>query len=392
MQILSVADASSYVRDLLEADLLLSDLWVAGEISNLSRSTAGHLYFTLKDASAQLRSVVFRHAARFPAIKNGDAVVAHGHVSFWGGGGSLQFYVDVVQPEGVGLLHLQYERLRAQLDEEGLFDPSRKRPLPSFPRRIGVVTSPTGAVWRDICNVSARRYPLVELVLAPCAVQGEGSAAAVARAIHELNLLAGIDVIIVARGGGSLEDLWSFNEEIVARAIFASRVPVVTGVGHETDTTIADYVADLRAPTPSAAAELCLPDVRDLREQLLSAIAALDNGLFRFLESRRSHVRYLEYETERLAPDVAANGDRLDHLRRLAINLVTAKLNQTRQQIEARSQSLRALSPLDVLSRGYAILELEASGTAVHSASQVCVNELVTATLHDGRIRARVVE
>jgi exodeoxyribonuclease VII large subunit len=391
MQILTVTGVGRYLKDWLESDLLLSDLWIAGEVSNLTRSAAGHMYFTLKDEGGQLRCVLFRYAARYSDLRNGDAIIAHGHVSFWPVNGQLQYYVDLVQPEGVGILHLQFERLKSQLEEEGLFDEARKRALPAFPRRIGVVTSPTGAVWRDICTVSARRFPLVELVLAACAVQGDGAAEGIARAIEQLNLLNDLDLIIVARGGGSIEELWAFNEERVARAIFASRVPVVSGVGHETDFTIADFVADLRAPTPSAAAEVCLPDFRELREALAIRAGALESALLRDIEQRRAHLRYLEYEVERLAPNLERTRARLEQARRLANTIVAARLGRARERVMALGHQLRSLSPQDVLARGYAVLENEATGQTVSHADQVGPGDLVTATVQDGKIRTKVV-
>src|SRR5215210_2357791 len=262
MNILTVSQLNAYLREALDADEILQDLWVEGEISNLSRPASGHWYFTLKEGDAQIRAACWKsYVARIPTLPtNGDAVLAHGRVSFYEAGGQLQLYVDMIRPAGVGLLHARFEELKARLDAEGLFDPSRKRELPPLPRRIGLVTSPSGAALRDILNVLGRRYPLAEVLLSGCQVQGDGAAETIVEALFAL-YDQDVDVIIVARGGGSIEDLWAFNEEIVARAVFASPVPIISGVGHETDTTIIDYVADLRAPTPSAAAELAAPDI-----------------------------------------------------------------------------------------------------------------------------------
>src|SRR4030042_1265687 len=259
MQIYSVTEGAAYLKELLETPPHLADLWISGEISNLSRSPAGHVYFSLKDETAQLRCVFFRRPNMGAPLQQGMQIVAHGRVSLYEVRGDLQFYVDFVQPEGVGVLHAQFERLKAQLEEEGLFDEARKRPLPRFPRRIGVVTSPVGAVFHDICNILGRRWPLAEVVLAPTAVQGAEAGPGVVCALAALNDEESIELIIVARGGGSLEELWAFNEEPVARAIYGSRGPRVSAIGHETDYTIADFVADLRAPTPSAAAEPVAP-------------------------------------------------------------------------------------------------------------------------------------
>lgn len=252
MRILDVADVTAYIKDLLDADPILSDVWIRGEVSNFVRSAAGHIYFTLKSERAQLRCVLFRGNARWLTFQpeNGDAILAHGRVSVYEAGGQYQLYVDLIQPEGTGLLHLQFEELRRRLEMEGLFDPSRKRPLPRLPRRIGVVTSPTGAVWHDIQTVLRRRYPLAELVLAPAQVQGDDAPPTIIRALEALQLDGNVDVIIIARGGGSMEDLWCFNDEALARAVFASRIPVISAVGHETDFTICDFVADVRARPP----------------------------------------------------------------------------------------------------------------------------------------------
>src|SRR3990170_3714685 len=270
----SVSRLARYLKDLLDSDLALSNLWVEGEVSNLSRSSAGHLYFTLKDEEAQLRCVMFRRASGGAPVENGTQVLAHGNVSFYEVRGDLQLVVDSVQPAGVGPWQAEFERLKEKLEAEGLFDPARKRPLPRFPRRVGVVTSPAGAAFHDICHVIGRRWPLAEVVLAPTAVQGPEAAAGICEAVRLLNQEEGIDVVIVARGGGSLEELWPFNEETVARAIHGSRLPVVSGVGHETDYTIADYVADVRAPTPSAAAETAVPDRAEVARQVLGLAAA----------------------------------------------------------------------------------------------------------------------
>src|SRR5512136_2978956 len=271
---MTVGALTRYIREMFEVDYRLQDVWVEGEVSVVSRPSSGHIYFTLKDAAAQIACVMWKSAApTFGALLvHGGQILAHGKVSVYEPRGSYQLYVDRVQPQGLGDLHAQFELLKARLEAEGLFAPERKRPLPEFPHRIGLVTSPTGAVIRDICNVLARRWPLVEVVLAPTQVQGEDAPPQIVAALDALyrrdDLAHIVDVIIVARGGGSLEDLWAFNDERVARKIAESPVPVVSGVGHETDFTIADFVADVRAPTPSAAAELITPDRAEFEAQL----------------------------------------------------------------------------------------------------------------------------
>ena len=265
MAVYSVSEVSRYLTEILREDPVLQNVWVRGEVGNLTRSAAGHSYFSLRDADATLRCVMFRGGGvGADLVEEGSAVIAHGRVALYEPRGDLQLIADVVQSEGVGELQLKLEELKVRLEKEGLFEESRKRPLPRFPVRVGVVTSPTGSVWHDIQNVTARRYPAVELVLAPALVQGNEAVSTIVAALDALERLDDIDVVIVARGGGSLEDLWPFNEEDVARAIFKSGVPVVSAIGHETDYTIADLVADVRAPTPSAAAELVMPDQAEL--------------------------------------------------------------------------------------------------------------------------------
>ena len=281
MAIYSVSQVTRYLRELLESDPQLNDLWVAGEVSNLTTSQAGHIYFTLKDSTAQLRCVMFRNNnAGSRLLANGALVVAHARISFYEARGEVSVISDAVMPEGTGPLYLELERLKAKLQAEGLFDESRKRPLPPFPKMLGVVTSSTGAALQDIRKVLQSHYPMVEVLLAPTLVQGEGAAEGIVAALHTLNQDGRADAIIVARGGGSLEELWPFNEEIVARAIHASAIPVISGVGHERDVTIADLVADVRAPTPTAAAEMAVPNMVALsRPSLLPQRVRVDRPL-----------------------------------------------------------------------------------------------------------------
>ena len=268
----TVAELTTYIRELFESNEQLQDVWVEGEVSNFSKASSGHLYFTLKDSAAQIKCVMWRSSVERQTTipQNGDAVLVHGAVSVYEVNGVYQLYADRIRPLGVGNLYQQFEELKARLTDEGLFDEARKRPIPDFPHQIGVVTSPEAAAFQDVQNVLRRRYPLVEVILSPCQVQGEAAPAQIVRAIERLNQYSQVDVILVCRGGGSIEDLWAFNDERVARAMVASRIPVVSGVGHETDFTIADFAADLRAPTPSAAAELMTPNIDDLRDDVVS--------------------------------------------------------------------------------------------------------------------------
>src|SRR5881397_886782 len=274
----TVSALARYLKDLLESNLTLTNLWVEGEISNLTRSQSGHVYFTLKDANAQIACVMFQRQYRGAPLESGAQVLAHGNVSFYEQRGNIQLIVDFVQPAGVGARQAEFERLKEKLAADGLFDEGRKRPLPAFPARIGVVTSPTGAVLQDIVHVLSRRWPLAEVVLAPTPVQGAEAPVGITEAVRQLNHIGDIDVIIIARGGGSIEELWPFNEEIVARAVYASAIPVVSGVGHETDFTIADFVADARAPTPSVAAEAVAPDWREVSRRVEAILLGVSSA------------------------------------------------------------------------------------------------------------------
>jgi exodeoxyribonuclease VII large subunit len=390
MEVYSVAQVATYVRELLETDVHLADLWVEGEVSNLTRSAAGHTYFTVKDESAQLRCVMFRRQHTGTPLEDGTQVTAHGRISFFERRGELQLNVDFVQPAGVGIWQAQLERLKAQLEEEGLFEPSRKRPLPSFPRRIGVVTSPTGAVFHDICNIVGRRWPLTEIVLAPTPVQGDEAAPAIVEALSALNSESDIDVIVVARGGGSLEELWPFNEEVVARAIYASRIPIVSAVGHETDYTIADYVADLRAPTPSAAAELVVPDRSEVSRQIGGSMVTMEGWMAGQVARDRSGAEQLLLRLRRSVPNVEQERQRLALLLSSAQSAVAQNLNGHRERLKAHALQLRSLEPTGTLARGYALVQRRADGQVVRSVSQVKGRERLDVHVADGRFPAEV--
>ena len=397
MNILRVGQLATYLRELLDSNDALYDCWVAGEVSNLSQSGSGHYYFTLKDRDAQMKCVLFRQQAIWQTVLpvNGAAVVAHGRVSLYEQTGNLQFYVDMLQEEGQGALYLAFEQLKAALEAQGLFAEERKRTIPAMPRRIGLVTSPQAAALQDILNVLGRRYPLAEVVLAPTQVQGEGAPRQVASAISALNGLDGdeaVDVIIVARGGGSIEELWAFNEEIVARAVYASKAPVVTGVGHETDFTIVDYVADLRAPTPSAAAEIVSPDIEDLRETVEGwremMVADMRGRLaiaWDELESERQAL-------ERLSPMWQVGSDRA----KLAGLVGTMEMNLRhtlslqRERVKSANDRLEALSPLQILKRGYAIVRDLHTGDVLSSITEAEGGHLLEVRVADGAFGARV--
>ena len=393
MRILTVSQALSYLRELIESDLVLGDVWVAGEVSGPRTQPSGHTYFTLKDESAQLRSVLFRSALLRQRrladyLTQGSQVIVHGRLTVYEARGELQVVVDFVQPEGVGLRQAQFERLRLQLEEEGLFDAARKRPLPPFPQRVGVVTSPAGAVLHDICNVLRRRWPLAEVVLAPTPVQGPEAPLGIAGAIEMLNRLGDIDVIIVARGGGSLEDLWCFNDEQVARAIFGSVIPIVSGVGHETDTTIADYVADVRAPTPSAAAELVAPERTEVSVRLSVAAGTLLANVQDQLESGRSGVRNAALLMERAAPDINRERQRTDDLTRQTMTSVETMVRTFQKGLHGFHLALRSLDPYATLQRGYALVQRD--GHVVDSVEGATVGERLNVRVRDGDFPVRV--
>ena len=388
MAVYTVSQVSSHIKESLESDPLLMDLWVVGEVSGLRNSSAGHTYFSLKDRESLLRCVMFRGMQGAELLSEGDSVSAHGKITFYTRGGTTDFMVDLAMPEGVGELALELERLKQKLAAEGLFENSRKRPLPRFPKRVGVVTSPTGAVFHDIQNVLQRRYPLAELVLSPTIVQGQEAAPRIAVALELLDRDGGCDVIIVGRGGGSLEDLWPFNEEVVARAIYACKTPVVSAVGHETDETIADYVADVRAPTPSAAAELVVPDGYVLRQNLAMVAGTLHRLLNGLTSQRRSDLMALARRMETGLPDTQTLRRRVDDIGQL-VQMASERLVQDgKTQVEGFSLRLRALDPAATLDRGFSIVELSDSGQVVTSAMQVSVGDALAITVADGSLAA----
>lgn len=366
-QALSVSELSRYVRQLLEGDPALQDVWVQGEVSNLSRPSSGHLYFTLKDEQSALRCVIWRaQAVRLRAgLQNGQRVEARGAISVYERDGAYQFYVNSVRLSGEGLLYQKFARLKARLEEEGLFDEQRKRPLPPNPRRIGIVTSPTGAALQDMLNTLRQRNPLLHVLIAPCAVQGSEAPPQIVAALRRLNHLSPPpDVILLARGGGSLEDLWAFNDERVVRAIAESTLPVISGIGHETDFTLSDFAADLRAPTPTGAAVLAAPERDELLDRLRNLVERMEQAGQRTLERRQRRLERLHLRLERLSPHrhIQHEQQRLDmqllRLRRAAL----AVLSSRRTRLEGLNARLGALNPLAVLQRGYALVTLADGG------------------------------
>ena len=394
-KIYKVHEITQILQGILQSDPMLQDLWLEGEISNLGRPSSGHVYFTLKDNNSQIQCAIFRPAAsrlRFP-MQNGDAVLVNGRLTIYDARSQYQIIGERIVPAGVGELQLAFERLKEQLAKEGLFDPIHKKPLPKFPQKIGLITSATGAAIRDILRMLQKRYPAVEVLLFPTRVQGEDAAAEIAHAIACMNRLPGIDLLIVGRGGGSIEDLWAFNEEVVARAIFASNIPIVSAVGHETDVTIADLVADHRAPTPSAAVENIVPDQDELRQQL----AAVRSSLVRSIAGRVDIVRT---KLENIQSRIPAT-HRIDAINRLrqAIDQLDIRgqraavqqLGGKRRAWQIAAAQLDTLSPLATLARGYSICK-DSSGNTVTDAAQVHVGEEVHLRLSRGQLACRVLK
>ena len=388
MAVYTVSQVSAHIKESLESDPLLMDLWIVGELSGLRMSSAGHTYFDLKDRESLLRCVMFRGQHGAELLSEGDSISAHGKITFYTQRGTTDFMVDLAMPEGVGELALELERLKQRLAAEGLFESSRKRQLPKFPGKVGVVTSATGAVFHDIQNVIQRRYPLAELVLSPTIVQGPGAAPKIAAALELLDREGGCDVIIVGRGGGSMEDLWPFNEEVVARAIYACRTPVVSAVGHETDETIADYVADVRAPTPSAAAELAVPDAFVLRRNLDSVAALFYRVLMDQTARRRSEVTVVRRRMEVSLPDTQTLRRRVDDVERVVQSASSRLLLESKMRVDGLSQRLRALDPLATLGRGFSIVHLPDTGQVVSSTKQVSEGDALEITVTDGSVPA----
>src|SRR5487761_1978601 len=389
MRIVGVSELSRYLKDLMAEDYFLQDVWVQGEISNYTQAASGHRYFSLKDGAASLRCALFANYRTAP-VRNGMAVFAHGRIGLWEQRGDLQFYVDDVRDAGVGALNLRFEALKARLEAEGLFAPERKRPLPEQVQVIGVVTSPQAAALRDIIRTLRLRCPLVEVILSPPLVQGDGAAEQVAAAIDALNAHGKADVIIVARGGGSIEELWAFNEEVVARAIARSHAPVVTGVGHETDFTIADFVADLRASTPTAAAMAVTPDAAVWRAQTMDLTSRLGLAVIAQVARQRESLALATRRLDRASPtrQIADTRQRIDiATQRLSLHL-DHLLALRREALRSDALRLHTLSPLLTIARGYAIVRREPEGALVSQVGQVAPGDGLSIQLADGRIAA----
>jgi exodeoxyribonuclease VII large subunit len=394
----TVTEFTRRVRRLLEGDPALADVWVQGEISNFSRPASGHLYFTLKDAGASLRCVMWKGDAlrvRGMALQDGISIEAHGKIGVYEPSGQYQLIVDILRPAGEGALYAEFMRLKALLEADGLFAPERKRPLPNFPRTIGIVTSSTGAALRDMLNVLRRRLPLAEVVLAASPVQGAEAPPALVLALQKINTLIKPDVILLARGGGSIEDLWAFNDERVVRAVAGSKAPVVTGVGHETDFTLVDFASDLRAPTPTAAAELATPiTVYDLAAALRADNGRLVDALTRQIDERRVELDTLNAGLRFYSPArrLQIEAQRLDDLSHRANRALSQRLALASAHLAGTGSRLESLNPLAVLRRGYAVVTRLEDGKVVETAEQAPTGADLRVRLAEGALNVKVQE
>lgn len=394
--VLSVSQLNRYVKSRMDADENLYNVFLVGEISNFTdHYKTGHYYFSLKDENAQIKAVMFRQNAIKLKFRpeNGLKVIVRGRVSLYEAAGSYQVFVDDMQPDGVGALNLAFEQLKERLEQEGLFEAAHKKPIPRYPKRIGVITSETGAAVQDILQILGRRFPYAEVVLAPVLVQGDGAPAQMVEALDTLNTLQNIDVIIIGRGGGSAEDLWAFNDERLAYAVYRSKIPVISAVGHETDFTICDFVADLRAPTPSAAAELAVPDQTELRAELYGM-------LYRLQQSVTTGVRERRLQLERLLQkSTLANPQTFFDTKRMYLLAQTTQfahfendiLHRARVRLQENAAKLQALSPLAVLARGYSVT-MQTDGTVITSTEQISANDNVNIQFQNGKAVCTVKE
>ena len=391
-QTLSVTQLNEYLKMLLDGDRVLSNVFVRGEISNFKLYSSGHAYFTLKDDAGQLKSVMFRsYFSRMAFLpEDGMRVIAHGRVSVYESSGQYQLYVDDMQPDGAGSLALRFEQLKRKLAAEGLFDESRKRPLPSMPRRIGVITSPSGAAVHDIINVLGRRFPAAEMILYPSEVQGTQAPAQLISGVEFFSMTGLVDVIILGRGGGSAEDLWAFNDEYLARAVASCSIPIISAVGHESDFTICDFVADRRAPTPSAAAEIAVPDMGEILRGLASVRAGLQTSMQKLIVQERRILNQITQSRVFSRPEQMLDGfrQRLDEGEAELTRAVEQTLLQKRQSTAALAGKLQALNPLSILSRGYATVSRE--GTTITCIKQINDKDTLDIRMADGSVRATV--
>ena len=394
--VLSVSQLNRYIKMNFDADENLANIFISGEISNFTNHyRTGHLYFTLKDDSAAVRAVMFNSSAKRLKFmpEDGMKVIARGRVSVYEASGQYQLYVDDMQPDGVGALNLAYEQLKEKLQKEGLFSELHKKPLPPYPEKVGVITSPTGAAVRDIINVLGRRFPYAEIVFCPVLVQGDGAHLQLTDTVNLFNSERAADVIIIGRGGGSIEDLWEFNDEGLARAVYNSEIPVISAVGHETDFTICDFVADMRAPTPSAAAELAVPDANELQY----ALSALKNRMFLNVSSgiadRRSRLEYLTSKGALKSPDemLSNRSQRLDTAFSKMLSSYENRIGGKKVEFISAATALSKLDPMSVLMRGFAFVS-DKNGKNVYSSQALAKGDKINVRFHDGSAVCEVKE
>lgn len=393
MDVFTITELNLYIKSLIENDRLLSNVTVKGEISNFKHHSSGHMYLSLKDDGGVIRAVMFRYSAQKLKFRpeNGMQVVVSGKVSVYERDGQYQIYIENMMPDGVGALYVAYEQLKAQLEQEGLFSPEYKKPIPKYPETIGIVTSPTGAAIRDILNILKRRFPYTRVYLYPALVQGEGAAESIVKGLRFFD--GKVDTVITGRGGGSIEDLWAFNEEAVARQIFAMKTPVISAVGHETDFTIADFVADRRVPTPSAAAEISVPSGSELQKFLKIVDGRLYSALLGKLESSQKELKRL------LEREVLRNPLAVYDVKRMQIdsytmqleNIYRKEIHTLRERFVKNVSKLDALSPLKILERGYSVTE-DKSGNPVSSVKAFQAGDPLCVTLTDGKVHCNVVD
>ena len=389
-EIYSVSQINTYIKHMFAGNTLLNHIYVKGEVSNCKYHTSGHIYFTLKDGAAQIACVLFagRRAGISFRLEDGQNIIVFGSISVYERDGKYQLYADEIRLDGIGRLYEEFEYLKKKLDAEGLFAQAHKKAIPRFVKRVGIVTASTGAALQDICQIARRRNPYVQLILFPAKVQGEGAAATVVKGIQALD--GRVDVIIAGRGGGSIEDLWAFNEEIVARAIYACETPVISAVGHETDTTIADYVSDLRAPTPSAAAELAVYDINHLLETLADIHGDMANRMMRRIQESRMLINHKKLLLEQFHPryQLQQKRQQADELAERLSARMQEKIRQKRQRVELAAQKLAGLSPVERLEGGYAVVSRQ--DRVVKEISQVNAGDKIAVDVSDGTIFAEV--
>ncbi|MBR6745037.1 MAG: exodeoxyribonuclease VII large subunit [Clostridia bacterium] len=393
-RIITVSELNEYLKMLFEYDEVLRNIYIKGEISNFTNHyKTGHFYFSLKDAGGSVRAVMFRgNASKLKFMpENGMRVVVGGRVSVFPRDGQYQIYVDVMEPDGIGALYLAYEQLRAKLEKEGLFAASRKRPLPKLPQRIGIVTSPTGAAIRDMLHIAGRRFPAAEIVLYPALVQGADAPASIMRGIRYFNVKKAADVLIIGRGGGSIEDLWAFNDENLVRTVAASEIPIVSAVGHETDFTLCDFAADLRAPTPSAAAELVVPDRAELAAYLKQLDERISLGMSRKLSRSRDRLAVLASSRTLTDPMAVIDDKRMALMmeERALHTRMERILEAKRAAFQYKTAKLEALNPLAVVARGYSTV-FDRRGVLVKSTAQLETGDRISVSLADGKVYALV--